>query len=123
MEPGSTVCFFVASTARVTWQAAVLACQSRNSSLVSVKSSARNDFLTTLIDSDVWLGGNDPGPNPASNMFVWRDGSAVAPIGWASTEPDAVADQFCIAKTAEPQGPWRDRPCSELKAYICEQTL
>jgi hypothetical protein len=19
--------------------------------------------------------------------------------------------------------PWRDRPCSELKAYICEQTL
>ena len=59
--------------------------------------------------------------NPAANTFVWRDNSPVAPFGWAATEPDATADQFCISKDA--LGPWRDRPCSELKAYVCEQQL
>jgi hypothetical protein len=134
LEPGSSVCLFFASTARVTWQAAELACQSRNSSLVSVKTTARNDVLTALIGTtNIWIGALDPGTNQGANAFLWRDGTPVnLELGtWAATEPDAVADQFCISKTGEPAAvappgpaaPWRDRPCSELKAYVCEQTF
>lgn len=132
LQTGTNVCLFFAAAARVTWQAASLACQSRSSVLVSIEDVARNDFLTSLIGStDIWTGGNDPGANPGANAFVWRDGSPVSLVlgTWAAGEPDAVADQFCVAKTGEaasppsPASPWRDRPCSELKAYVCEQSL
>ena len=134
LEPGTSVCLFFAALPRVTWQAADLACQSRNSTLVSIKTVARNDFLTALIGrTDVWVGAQDPGTNPAANAFVWRDLVAVDPdvASWATGEPDTVADQFCVAKTGElaavappgPPAPWRDRPCSDLKAYVCEQTF
>jgi hypothetical protein len=131
LQPGTNVCLFFASNARVSWQAAALACQSRGSVLVSIQDVARNDFLTSLISTDIWIGGNDPGTNPGANAFVWRDGTPVSlALGtWAEGEPDAVADQFCVAKTAEaaaapsPASPWRDRPCSELKAYVCEQSF
>ena len=132
LEPGTNVCLIFVSAARVTWQAAVLGCQTRNAVLVSIEDVARNDFLTSLIGStDIWTGGNDPGTNPAANAFVWRDNTPVSStLGtWAAGEPDAVADQFCVAKTGEPAAPpgpaspWRDRPCSELKAYVCEQSL
>jgi hypothetical protein len=132
LEPGSSVCLIFVSTARVNWQAAVLGCQTRGASLVSVETEARNDFLTSLIGSTtVWLGANDPGANPAANAFLWRDLSAVdlgLPV-WASGEPDSVPDQFCVAKSGEaadppgPAAPWRDRPCSDLNAYVCELSL
>jgi Lectin C-type domain len=123
LEPGTTVCLFVASEARVSWPSALSACRARESTLVSIKTSERNDFLTTLIDTDAWTGGNDPGGNPGANQFVWRDGAPVEPIGWAPMEPDNAPNQFCILKTAEPAGPWRDRGCGELHAYACERTL
>lgn len=132
LQTGTNVCLFFASAARVNWQAAALACQSRNSTLVSIQDLARNDFLTSLIgNTDIWTGGNDPGANPGANAFVWRDMTPVSLVlgTWAAGEPDAVADQFCVAKTGEaaappsPASPWRDRPCSELKAYVCEQSL
>jgi hypothetical protein len=129
LEPGSSACLIFVSQARVTWQAADLACQSRNAELVSVKTSARNDFLTGLIGTTtIWIGANDAGTNPAANAFAWRDTTAVNPTfpAWATGEPDMVADQFCVAKSGEaalppgPAAPWRDRPCSELNAYVCE---
>jgi len=132
LEPGSTVCLFFNSTARVTWQAAALACESRGSTLVAIKTRARDDFLTSLIGSTAtWIGANDPGTDPAANDYVWRDGTAVdLMLGtWAAGEPDDSADQFCVMKTIGAAGranraaPWRDRPCSELEAYVCEQTL
>ena len=132
LQTGTNVCLFFAAAARVSWQAASLACQSRSSALVSIKDVARNDFLTNLIGStDIWTGGNDPSTIPGANTFVWRDNTPVSLVldTWAFGEPDAVADQFCVAKTGEaaappnPASPWRDRPCSELKAYVCEQSL
>ena len=132
LEPGSTVCLFFDSTARVTWQAAASACESRGSTLVAIETRACDDFLTSLIgNTAVWLGGNDPGTDPAANEFIWRDGSAVdLMLGtWAAGEPDDVADQFCVVKTigagrrGGPAAPWRDRPCSELNAYVCEQSF
>jgi len=132
LEPDSSVCLIFVSTARVNWQAAVLGCQTRGATLVSVQTLSRNDFLTSLIGTTtIWLGGNDPGTNPAANAFVWPDQTAVdleLPV-WASGEPDAFADQFCLVKTGEaavppgPAAPWRDRPCSDFNAYVCELRL
>jgi hypothetical protein len=132
LEPGSAVCLFFDSTARVTWQAAASSCESRGSTLVAIETSARDDFLTSLIgNTAAWIGANDPGTDPAANDFIWRDGSAVdLMLGtWAAGEPDDVADQFCVLKSigagrrGGPAAPWRDRPCSELNAYVCEQSF
>jgi Lectin C-type domain len=129
LEPGSSACLIFVSLARVTWQAADLACQSRNAQLVSVKTSARNDFLTGLIGTTtIWIGANDAGTDPAANAFAWRDMTAVNPMfpAWATGEPDMVPGQFCVCKSGEaalppgPAAPWRDRACSELNAYVCE---
>lgn len=122
----TNVCLIFVSTARVTWQAASLGCQSRNASLVSVKTAERDGILSSLIDTDVWLGGFDPGNDPAANAFVWRDATAVdnAAAAWADGEPDAVAAQFCVSKAPLASGgQWRDAPCAEPKAYVCELTL
>lgn len=122
----ANVCLIFVSTARVSWQAASLGCQTRNASLVSVKTLERDGILSSLIDTDIWLGGFDPGTNPGANDFLWRDLTEVDTemATWAANEPDAVADQFCVSKSAPAAGgQWRDAPCSELKAYVCEQTL
>lgn len=120
------VCLIFVAAARVSWQAASLGCQSRGATLVSVKTVERDGFLSSLIDTDIWLGGFDPGANPAANAFVWRDQSTVDTQleTWAANEPDAVADQFCVSKASPATGgQWRDAPCAELKAYVCELAL
>lgn len=126
LVPNEDVCLIFVAQARVSWQAAALGCQSRSATLVSVKTVARDGFLSSLIDTDIWLGGFDPGTNPASNAFVWRDQTLVDTelATWAEDEPDAVADQFCVSKASPATGgAWRDAPCTELKAYVCERTL
>jgi hypothetical protein len=126
LVPDSNVCLFFAAAARVSWQAASLACQTRSSTLVSVKTLQRDGFLSSVIDTEIWLGAADPGTNPAANAFVWRDLTAVDVDmeTWAASEPDGVADQFCVSKSPPATGgQWRDRPCTELRAYVCEQTF
>ncbi|MEY2932015.1 MAG: hypothetical protein RL033_2764 [Pseudomonadota bacterium] len=126
LVPDSNVCLFFAAEARVSWQAATLACQTRSSTLVSVKTLQLDGFLSSLIDTEIWLGAADPGTNPASNAFVWRDNTLVDVNmeTWAASEPDEVADQFCVSKSPPIMGgQWRDRPCTELRAYVCERTF
>jgi len=124
LEPGTRDCFFV-SAAALSWQNAVNACIARQSTLVAIKTPERDQFLTTLLTASVWIGARDAAMvDPALNTFTWLDGTAVADLNWAAGEPDAVADQFCVAKATDAAGdPWRDRPCSELNAYVCEQRL
>ncbi|HKO90506.1 MAG TPA: C-type lectin domain-containing protein, partial [Polyangiaceae bacterium] len=124
LEPGTRDCLFVSAQA-LSWQNAVNACIARQSTLVAIKTPERDAFITSRLTATVWVGARDPGLNPAANAFVWLDGTSIAGFtNWATAEPDAVADQFCVAKTLDtPAGPWRDRPCSELNAYVCEQTL
>ncbi len=126
LVPDTDVCLIFVAAARVSWNAASLGCQSRSATLVSVKTVERDSFLSSLIDTDIWLGGFDPGASAAANAFVWRDQSAVDTTmeTWAEGEPDGVADQFCVSKAApEAGGRWRDAPCTELKAYVCERTF
>ena len=122
LEAGTRDCFFV-SAAVLTWQNAVDACVARQSTLVAIKTPERDQFLTTLISAPTWIGARDPGTNPASNLFTWLDDTPATGVNnWAVGEPDAVADQFCVVKTADtPTGPWRDRPCTDTNAYVCER--
>lgn len=122
----TNVCLIFVAAARVSWQAASLGCQVRNASLVSIKTVERDAFISSLIDTDIWTGGFDPGSNPNANGFVWPDQSAVdtASSNWADDEPDGAANQFCLTKRAPSEGgQWADADCSELKAYVCERTL
>ena len=112
------------------WQGAADACDALGMTLVSVPTEARDDFLATLSDEPVWLGGRDPAfftfpafANAAANTFSWLDGTVVGNINWAPGEPDATGGQFCIEKSADVGRPWFDRACDELKLYVCETAL
>jgi hypothetical protein len=123
LEPNTRTCVFIAA-AQLSWPAAMAACAAQGRQLVSLKSPALDAFLTPLLSEDVWIGARDPLMlNPASNAFVWLDGTPVISTNWALGEPDAQLNQFCVSKTsAAPTGPWRDRPCDEEKAYVCAET-
>jgi hypothetical protein len=123
LEPETLTCVFIAAE-QLSWPAAVAACAAQGRQLVSLESPALDAFLTSLLTEDVWIGASDPVMlNPASNGFVWLDGTPVISTNWALGEPDAQANQFCVSKTsAAPTAPWRDRPCAELKSYVCAET-
>jgi hypothetical protein len=123
LEPDTRHCVFVAATP-VSWQQAVADCSSQGSTLIALDTPALDAFVSPLLAMDVWIGAHDPGTDPASNDFIWLDGTPATTTNWAGGEPDAQANQFCVAKTfSPPADPWRDRPCSELKGYVCERVL
>jgi hypothetical protein len=124
LAPDAHTCVFVAAD-QLSWTGAVAACAADGRQLISIKSPELDSFLTPLLTEDSWIGARDPAMlNPASNLFVWLDGTPASTTNWALGEPDAQANQYCITKTsAAPNGPWRDRPCAELKAYVCEQAF
>jgi hypothetical protein len=123
LEPDTRNCVFVAATP-VSWQQAVADCSARGSTLISLDTPALDAFVSPLLTMDVWIGAHDPGTDPASNAFIWLDGTPATTTNWAAGEPDTQANQFCVAKTfSPPADPWRDRPCSELKGYVCERLL
>jgi hypothetical protein len=124
LEPSTRTCVFIAAE-QLSWLEAVAACAADGRQLISIKSPDLDSFLTPLLSDDVWIGAHDPAMlNPASNAFVWLDGTPANGTNWAPGEPDAQLNQYCVSKTsAPPTGPWRDRPCGEAKAYVCEQAF
>ncbi|XP_050511757.1 lithostathine-1 isoform X2 [Diabrotica virgifera virgifera] len=102
-------------------------CRQHGMNLVSIGSSAENDFLKTIIvkegDGSVefWTSGTKL---PDSNRWIWfTTGRTITYFNWLQRQPDANKDYQCIqAKIINNLLQWSNKDCWEEYHFICETT-
>lgn len=107
--------YVVVTTAR-TWADAAQSCASMGMGLVTLESSAENDWLLPRQPAgDVWLGLND---RATEGLWRWMDGSS-SYTRWATGEPNNSGNEDCAASYSA-SGRWDDLPCTLTRPFICE---
>lgn len=94
-------------------------CKSVGGDLVSIHSSAVNDFLLKLVGSNYpWMGAYDAS---GSNSFEWLDGTTWDYSQWHPHEPNNGAEQ-CGQFYGDPHGGnWNDNTCSSNNGALCKR--
>ncbi|KAJ8338949.1 hypothetical protein SKAU_G00357350 [Synaphobranchus kaupii] len=105
-----------------TWTDARLECQKLGADLVSILSTAEQNWLQSYLymaTRDVWTGLNDM---VFQGFFVWSDLHMVHFTYWAPGEPNNHVgfNEDCVEMLHQ-TGRWNDVPCTELNTYICKQ--
>jgi hypothetical protein len=113
------------------WTSARAQCEAAQLTLARIETQAENDFVSTAIAGDSWLGAADS----SEGNWVWTDGtpfwigdqtgSAVAARynAWAAGEPNnsvtgSNSNADCAAIASD--GSWSDRDCDVAHRYVCE---
>ena len=110
-------CYKFGSSAMSFREAAVL-CKKENASLVSSKSKKENDFISSSIQSAIWLGATDV---KETGTYTWMDGSALTFDNRSPTQTKNSGDsEDCVEMG--PDGKWNGISCYEIKLHgICEK--
>ena len=64
-----------------------------------------------------WIGLTD---RAREGAFAWVDGQPLGLDFWADDQPDNQGDSDCVLAEADSYGRWKDAPCDERYAVICE---
>jgi hypothetical protein len=121
--------FFCTTTA--VWRDARATCQGAHSDLAIVDDQAENDFITSRLSAESWLGIND---QETEGVYVWIVPGTAAVSGapqsfaaWAAAQPDnclVFGAQHCAMIQLD--GTWNDVACSDgcfvggPRAILCE---
>ena len=107
---------------QITWRNARDACFDLGGDLVVITSSAQNDFVASISQSNPWLGLSDRGQE---GHWLWVDGSDAIVRGqtvgyenWNSDEPNDAGGEDC-AEMMLPSTLWNDIPCTYAQTYAC----
>jgi hypothetical protein len=101
--------------ALVAWQSAHTACTARGGHLATIVDAGEQAFVAAQLRAPSWLGSHDM---VDEGSFVWVTGESFTYMSWATGEPDAApGDADCVAIDA---AGWRDAPCTDAAARICE---
>jgi lectin-like protein len=140
LEGPDESCFFLDARTQ-SFFAARDVCQARGSGwdLASVRSADVSAFLGDALTFEGWLLASDVA---SEGTWVWLDdgspfwqgGSTGTPIAgaygnWNATEPNGGNTTNCMralprsAGSANPNAPWADLACTELRGAICEGPL
>ena len=66
--------------------------------------------------ADAFIGASD---SATEATWEWVDGTAWGYTNWSAGEPDdSGGAEDCASKTAG--GEWNDRPCADLRPFVCE---
>lgn len=102
-------------------------CDEVGGSLVSIESASLNDWLDqrmgALATDEYWTSGSD-----LENEGTWRwgdgrvydspNGMSPRPFtAWNADQPNGGRNENCMRSVG---GRWRDRPCTDVAAFICE---
>ncbi|XP_065145826.1 galactose-specific lectin nattectin-like [Paramisgurnus dabryanus] len=108
----------------VNWATAEKNCQSFDANLASVRSTAENNFLLSLLvpaDTRAWLGGHD---GEVEGQWLWTDGSQFDFTNWCSGQPDnGGGKENCLEISYTTNRCWNDQTCSSPTSYICAKPL
>jgi hypothetical protein len=136
LGPNGHCYFFDATT--LAWEAARGACRARGTGwdLASVLSAAESEFIGEQLPFEAWLGASDSASEGdwiwvADGRAFWRgsfDGAVVdgAYANWNATEPNGSNTTNCARAlprsfgSTNPNAPWADLACTELRGAICE---
>jgi len=99
---------------------AELKCRTEGAHLTSIQSVHENEFVRSIADRRVWIGGSDLSQE---GMWTWYDGSAWKYTNWVYGEPNGDIFENCI-ELLEPwhqyKGEWNDQSCTEKFAFVCK---
>ncbi|XP_065145803.1 galactose-specific lectin nattectin-like [Paramisgurnus dabryanus] len=110
----------------VNWVKAEKNCQSVGANLASVRNTAENNFLLTLLrypDTLAWIGGQD---GEIEGQWLWSDGSQFHFTNWCPGEPNNNkhnSPENCLELNQGNNHCWNDIPCSYTMSYICAKPL
>jgi len=136
LGPNGGCFFFEASLAA--WSDARSACQARGAGwdLASVRSAEVAAFLGATLEAEAWIGASDAA---SEGTWVWIaagdpfwlggvDGVAAAGAytNWNATEPNGATTTNCARALppgpggSNPNAPWADLDCAQLRGAVCE---
>jgi hypothetical protein len=89
-----------------------------NHHVVTLESSAENEFVTSLTDRVLWIGAAEGGDE---GEWSWQsDGSWGNFLNWEDEYPQTDFQVSCAIMGDNPDRQWRDVPCTEEHFFICE---
>ena len=112
-------CYLLGAQA-VGWAAASAACEAWGGTLARLDSAEEEAaLLARVAPADVWIGLNDVA---SEGTMLWEAGGApILYTHWAAQQPDDFdGTEDCVELLADGRG-WNDRPCTDLRVYLCER--
>jgi lectin-like protein len=115
---GQGRCYLLA-TEVATWNASRAACAEWGGALVRIDSPEEEALLNQNTVGDTWIGLNDL---ETEGEMRWDGGGELGSFShWAPQQPDDFdGTEDCVELLADGRG-YNDRPCSDLRAYLCER--
>ncbi|XP_065149408.1 ladderlectin-like [Paramisgurnus dabryanus] len=121
--PFGTKCYKFFSQS-VNWVTAEKNCESVDSNLAPVRSTAEHNFILSLVPGSTrtWIGGHD---GEIDGQWLWADGSQFDFTSWCPTEPNnnGGKPEDCMEINFTTNRCWNDESCLTRMSYICAKPL
>jgi lectin-like protein len=110
---------YLLGTLAATWSASSAACADWGGTLVRIDSAEEEALLGQNTLADTWIGLNDL---ETEGEMRWEGGAELGTFShWAPDQPDDFdGTEDCVELLADGRG-YNDRPCADLRAYLCER--
>ncbi|XP_034003339.1 CD209 antigen-like protein C [Trematomus bernacchii] len=110
---------YLFSTEKRSWEQSRQDCTARGADLVIVDSEEEQEFITSMIKEQTWIGLND---TKEEGTWKWVDGSPLNLTFWSTRQPDNFDGEDCAEiRSIVHSKSWNDRPCTYDLHWICEK--
>lgn len=118
LAAGDGHCYLLGAEAS-SWLASSVACSDWGGALARIDSPEEEALLSQNTSVDTWIGLND---RELEGDMRWADDSELGAYShWAPQQPDDFdGSEDCVELLSDDRG-WNDRPCTDLRAYLCER--
>ncbi|XP_063744028.1 uncharacterized protein LOC134867414 [Eleginops maclovinus] len=122
----SCVCYLI-STERASWERSRQNCRASGADLVIVDSYKEQEFITSMIKEQTWIGLNDIGQE---GTWKWVDGTPLTQKYWGLPPDNGSGDpvwgeEDCasLVNGRETSKNWNDLSCTSPLQWICEKII
>ncbi|XP_010768193.1 C-type lectin domain family 4 member E-like [Notothenia coriiceps] len=114
---------YLLSTEKASWEQSRQHCTARGADLVIVDSYEEQEFITSMINKQTWIGLNDTNQE---GTWKWVDGTPLTLTYWGSTFDNggaALGEEDCasLVDGREIRKNWNDLRCTSRLQWICEK--
>lgn len=104
----------------VPWNQAYRFCESKGGHLVTISNESENDYVHSMIDNMIWLGGTAYNNN---KKWYWITGEPFDYTPWNTSQPDYYdGKEFYLSMYYNSDAPkkWNDLPLNYSIPFVCE---